>query len=144
MRKGVQPIWLAGAITMSAVVAHWIFDLNPFSSEITVHSVYCGKDTGEKGGCIDLSPITYRVFPERQEVAYRTDTGAPATLPDCEVRDHKNWECWYKDRVGRLSMVDGVFREEVLKDIPGKDTFDSVRYVPKWKWWAVKLGVLME
>lgn len=65
-------------------------------------------------------------------------------LADCTVRDRWNWECWYKGRNGRLSMADGVFREEVLKDIPGKDTFDSVRYVPKWKWWAVKLGARIE
>lgn len=122
----------------------WILDSNPFSSEITVHSVYCGKDTGDQGVCINLLPITYEASPDRQEVTYWTETGTPTTLTDCAMRDRKNWECWYKGRVGRLSMADGVFREEVLKDIPGKDTFDSVRYVPRWKWWVVKLGMRFE
>lgn len=137
-------IAVAAEILSVVVFALWLFDMNPFSSEVTVYSVYCGNDMGKEGACISLSPITYRVLPNRQEVAYWTDIRTPTTLPDCTVRDHSNWECWYKDRVGRLLMVDGVFREEVLKAIPGRDTFDSVRYVPKWKWWAVKAGVSIE
>lgn len=145
MKVGFQTmVGYATGLFLLAASALWLFDLNPFSSGITVYSVYCGKDTGEEGKCIDLPPATYRASPDRQEVAYWTDTGTPATLTDCTVRDRRNWECWYKDRAGRLSMVDGVFREEVLKDIPGKDTFDSVRYVPKWKWWAVRLEVHVE
>ena len=139
MKKGV--IQISITIIALAAFAIWFLDANPISSEITVYSVYCGKDTGDQGACINLSPITYEVFPDRQEVAYWADTGVPATLTDCAVRDPKNWECWYKGKVGRLSMVDGAFREEVLKPIPGRDIFDSVRYVPKWKWWAVKIGI---
>lgn len=131
----------ATGLFLSAVLALWLFDLNPFSSEITVYSVYCGEDTGDQGACINLPPITYDVSPDRQEVTYWADTGVPATFTDCTVRDRKNWECWYKDRVGRLSMTDSAFHEEVLKAIPGRDTFDSVRYVPKWKWWAVRIGI---
>ena len=145
MRHPIQS--LAGSIVamlLLVVPALWLFDLNPFSFEITVYSVYCGKDTGDHGSCINLSPITYEVFPDRQEVAYWTETGTPATLTDCTVRDRKNWECWYKGRAGRLSMADDTFQEEVLKNIPGKDTFDSVRYVPKWKWWATRLGVRID
>ena len=134
----------ATGLFLSAAFALWLFDLNPFSSEITVYSVYCGKDTGDQGACINLSPITYEAFPDRQEVTYWADTGTPARLTDCTVRDRGNWECWYKDMAGRLSMAGGAFREEVLKAIPGRDTFDSVRYVPKWKWWAVKTGVVAE
>lgn len=129
------------ALILLVALALWLFDLNPFSSETTVYSVYCGKDTGEEGKCIDLPPITYRASPDRQEVAYWTDTGTPTTFMDCNVRDRRNWACWYQDRAGRLSMADGAFREEVLKEIPGKDTFDSVRYVPKWQWWAVRIGI---
>lgn len=44
----------------------------------------------------------------------------------------------------RLSIADGIFGNEMLKAISDKDTFDSVRYVPKWKWWAVKLGMCLE
>ena len=131
---------LAVIIVLTAF-ALWLMDVNPFSSETTVYSIYCGKDTGEEGKCIDLASITYEVFPDRQEVAYWTDTGTPATLTDCTVRDRRNWECWYKDRAGRLSMAKGAFHEEVLKAIPGRDAFDSVRYVPKWKWWAIKIGI---
>ena len=47
----------------------------------------------------------------------------PATLTDCTVRDRKNWECWYKDRAGRLSMTDSAFHDEVLKAIPGQGYF---------------------
>lgn len=129
------------ALILLVALALWLFDLNPFSSEITVYSVYCGKDTGDQGACIELSPITYRASLDRQEVAYWTDTGTPAMLTDCAVRNWQNWECWYKNRAGRLSMADGVFREEVLKNIPGRDIFDSVRYVPKWKWWTVRIGI---
>lgn len=134
----------AAEILSVVVFAVWLFDANPFSSEVTVYSVYCGKDTGNEDGCIGLSPMTYRPSPHRQEVAYWTDTETPATLTDCKVRDRSNWECWYKDKGGRLSMSDGVFREEILKDIPGKDTFDLVRYVPKWKWWTIKFGIHIE
>lgn len=132
------------ALVLLVALALWLFDLNPFSSEITVYSVYCGKDTGDQGACINLPPITYQVSPDRQEVAYWVDTGTPAMLTDCAVRDRGNWKCWYKDRAGRLSMAKGEFREEVLKAIPGRDAFDSVRYVPKWKWWAVRVGVMAE
>ncbi len=141
MNRRSDAVWGSIAVVLLSAVALWFFDLNPFSAEITVYSVYCGKDTGEEGKCINLPSITYRVSPDRQEVAYWTDTGSPATLTSCTVRDKKNWECWYKDRGGRLSMADGTFHEEVLKNIPGKDTFDSVRYVPKWKWWAIKIGI---
>lgn len=132
------------ASVLPIILVLWVSDANPFSSDITVYSLYCGKDTGEEGRCINLPLITYRVSTDRQEVTYWTDTGAPATLTDCRVRNRRNWECWYKDKGGRLSMADGVFREEVLKDIPGKDTFDSVRYVSKWDWWAVQAGVSIE
>ena len=132
------------ALILLVALALWLFDLNPFSSEITVYSVYCGKDTGDQSACIELLPITYEASSDRQEVTYWADTGTPATLTDCAVRDRRNWKCWYKDRVGQLSMADSEFREEVLKAIPGKDTFDSVRYVPKWKWWAVKAGIVTE
>lgn len=131
----------ATAIGLLAVPALWFLGY-PFSSEVTVYSVYCGKDVGAEDKCIALPRITYKPFTAQQHVIYWTDTGAPATLTDCEVRDRDNWECWYPDRGGRLSMVDGVFREEILKDIPGKDTFDSVHYVPKWKWWAMQIGSL--
>lgn len=138
----VRKIVLVAAVLV--ILALWLFDMNPLSPGTTVYSVYCGEDTGKEGTCINLTPITYRPTPHRQEVSYWTDTETPTTLPDCAMRDYRNWECWYKDKGGRLSMVDGVFHEEVFKDIPGKDTFDSVRYVPKWKWWAVKLGVHLE
>lgn len=141
MNRRNNAVWGSIAVVTLIAIALWFFDLNPFSSGITVHSVYCGKDTGEEGKCVNLSPITYRVSPDQQEVAYWTDTGVPTTLTNCKVHDRRNWECWYKDKGGRLSMTDGAFREEVLKDIPGKDTFVSVRYAPKWKWWVVKLGI---
>lgn len=141
MTKPILRIALAAELLSVAALVLWLSDVNPFSSEVTVYSVYCGKDAHEEGGCINLQPIMYSPSPERQEVAYRTDTGIPTTLTDCNVRDRSNWECWYKDRGGRLTMADGAFREEVLKDIPGKGTFDSVRHVPKWKWWTVKLGI---
>ena len=131
----------AVATLLPAILALWLFDLNPFSAEITVYSVYCGKDTGEEGKCINLSPITYEASPDRQEVAYWTETGTPATLTDCMVRDRKNWECWYKDGAGRLSMTDSEFRDEIRNAALNQDVFDSVRYMPKWKWWAVKIGI---
>ncbi len=141
MNKGKNVFGPAIAIVLLVALALWLFDLNPFSSGITVYSVYCGKDTGEEGKCIDLPPITYRVLPDRQEVAYWTETGTPTTLTDCTVRDRGNWECWYKDRAGRLSMTDSEFRDEIRNAALNQDVFDSVRYVPKWKWWAVKIGI---
>ena len=140
MNKSKDMLGSATALILLVALALWLLDLNPFSSEITVYSVYCGKDTGDHGRCINLSPITYEVFPDRQEVAYWTETGTPATLTDCTVRDRKNWECWYKDGVGRLSMTDGEFRDEIRNAALNQDVFDSVRYVPKWKWWAIKAG----
>lgn len=134
----------AMGLFLLAASALWLFDLNPCSSEITVYSVYCGKDTGEEGKCIDLPPITYEASPDRQEIAYWTDTGTPATLTDCAVRDHGNWECWYKNRAGRLSMTDGQFLDEIRDVALDRDVFDSVRYVPKWKWWSVRVGVMAE
>lgn len=134
----------ATGLFLLAASALWLFDLNPFSSEITVYSVYCGKDTGDQGACIELSPITYRASLDRQEVAYWTDTGTPAMLTDCAVRNRQNWECWYKNRAGRLSMTDSEFRDEIRNTALNQDVFDSVRYVPKWKWWAVKLGMRIE
>ncbi len=144
MNKGRIVFGLAAALVLLVALALWLLDLNPLSSEITVYSVYCGKDTGEEGKCISLSAITYDPSPTRQEVVYWTDTGVPTTLANCMVRDRTNWECWYKDKAGQLSMTKGVFHEKVLKAIPGKDTFDSVRYVSKWQWWFVKLGVRID
>lgn len=144
MNKGKNVFGLATALVLLAALALWLFDLNPFSSEITVYSVYCGKDTGDQGACINLPSITYQASPDRQVVYYWTDTGIPTTLTDCSVRDRQNWECWYKDRAGRLSMVDGAFREEIRNTTLNQDVFDSVRYVPKWKWWAVRVGVMAE
>lgn len=141
MNNGKNALGPAAVFAVLAAFALWLFDLNPFSTATTVYSVYCGKDTGEEGKCIELAPITYHASLDRQEVAYWTETGIPTTLTDCTVRDRRNWECWYKDRAGRLSMADGTFREAVLKNIPGKDTFDSVRYVPKWKWWVVRVRI---
>ena len=77
---------------------------------------------------------------DRQEIAYWTETGTPARLTDCTVRDRRNWECWYKDRTGRLSMANGTFRDEIRNAALDRDVFDSIRYVPKWKWWAIKVG----
>lgn len=128
-------------IALPLMAMLWLFDSNPFSSEVTVHAVYCGKDTGDRGGCIDLPPITCRIFPERQEVVYWTDTGNPMVLTDCTVHDHKNGECWYVHRAGRMSMIDGRFHDEIRRADLDRDVFDSVRYVPKWKWWAVKIGI---
>ncbi len=69
------------------------------------------------------------------------DTGTPATLTDCTVRERGSWECWYQDRAGRLSMTDSEFRNEIRDTFLDRDVFDSVRYVPKWKWWAVRIGI---
>jgi len=144
-KKSKSAVTYATALLLPILAVAWLFDLNPFSSATTVYSIYCGKDTGEEGRCIDLQPVTYRALPDRQSVDYwTTDAGISVSFTDCIVRDRTNWECWYKDRGGRFSMVGGTFREEVIKDIPGKDTFDSVRYVSKWKWWAIKFGVYMD
>lgn len=131
-------------IFLLLILTFWLFGWNSFSTKTTVYSVYCGKDVGDHGPCVDLPLITYQASPDRQEVAYWTDTGSPTTLTDCVVRDHRNWECWYKNRVGRLSMVDGKFRDEIRDTVLDRDVFESVRYVSKWKWWAVKIGVRIE
>lgn len=144
MNKGKSVFGPATALVLLAALAFWLFELNPFSSEITVYSVYCGKDRGDQGACINLSPITYEASLDRQAVAYWTDTGTPATLADCTVRDRKNWECWYKGRAGRLSMVGGEFSDEIRDTFLDRDVFDSVRYVPKWKWWSVRIGIRTE
>lgn len=144
MNKEKDVLGSVVALILLITLALWLFDLNPFSSEITVYSIYCGKDTGDQGACINLPPITYQVSPDRQEVAYWADTGTPAMLTDCTVRDRKNWECRYKDGAGRLSMTDSAFRDEIRNGALNQDVFDSVRYVPKWKWWAVRLGMRME
>lgn len=141
MRRNNKAIGFAMTLLLLAAPLLWFFDLNPISHGITVYSVYCGKDTGDQGACINLPPITYQVSPDRQEVDYWTDTGNPTTLTDCAVHDRENWECWYKDRVGRLSMADSRFRDEIRDATLDRDVFDSVRYVPKWKWWAVKIGI---
>ena len=109
-----------------------------------MYSIHCEKGENNKNPCINLPSITYKASSDRQEVIYWADSGSPATLTDCAVRDRKNWECWYKDRTGRLSIADGEFQEEIREPVLNRDVFDSVRYVPKWKWWAVRIGVVAE
>ena len=137
-------IMVATALLAFVAPMSWLLDLSPFSSGITVYPVYCGEDLGSHGPCVGLPAITYQASPYRHEVSYWTDTGIPTALTDCAVRDSRNWECWYKDRAGRLSMADGEFHEEIREPVLNRDVFDSVRYVPKWKWWAVRIGVVAE
>lgn len=141
MTKPMLRIVLAAEILSVAVFAFWVLDVNPASAEVTAYAIYCGRDLGDHGPCINLPPITYQVSTDRQEVEYWPDTGAPTTLTDCIVHDPKNWECWYKDRVGRLSMADGQFHDMIWDAVLDRDVFDSVRYVPKWKWLAVNFGI---
>ncbi|MBI5115050.1 hypothetical protein HZA56_01095 [Candidatus Poribacteria bacterium] len=141
MRRNNKVIGFAMTLLLLAAPSLWLFDLIPIFPGITVYPVYCGKDLGDHGPCINLPPITYQASTDRQEVEYRPDTGAPTTLTDCTVHDRRNWECWYKNRSGRLSMTDSEFRDEIRNAALNQDVFDSVRYVPKWKWWAVKIGI---
>lgn len=144
MRRNNKAIGFAMTFLLLAAPSLWLFDLNPISHGIAVYPVYCGKDLGDHGDCIALPTITYQAFLGRQEVGYWTDTGDLTTLTDCTVRNRKNWECWYMHRAGRMSMTDGRFRDEIQNADLDRDVFDSIRYVPKWKWWVVRVGAAFE
>lgn len=53
---------LVVALLLLTTTAFWLFDPNPFSSEITVYSIYRGKGAGNQNTCINLLPITCHMF----------------------------------------------------------------------------------
>jgi hypothetical protein len=88
------------------------------------------KDNG--GRSLALNPTTYRADPERQRVMYWLPgvDDAPTSIPNCAVRDPKNWRC--TDRDGSIiSMQRGLLHAVQFGAL-------SVEYVSREEWERVK------
>jgi len=104
-----------------------------WNKEVTVYPVA----TIEGRGLYPLNRSVYKVFPERQEVIYWMPgvNDIPSRLGNCVVRNRLNWTCEYSDGSGKLTMIDGRFREEPPIRALGSDA----KYVSWWRWYLLHI-----
>jgi len=123
---------LAGFVLNGLIDGIW-------GKEVTVYPVAC-DDVRSRTVCQVIGRTTYKVFTEQQRVVYWSEEASwlapsvPTSLLDCVVRNKMNWVCRYPDGSGTVSMVGGKL-EEPEPRLPG------LRYIGKWRYWKLRLGV---
>lgn len=131
----------------------WAADFHAFSNERTVYPVTCDVDnlTWVQPKSVNFLGVTcpqnlkaralvrtaYRIIPDQQIIIEKSSVFSPRKFSDCVVYDADHWRCDYNrnspDEVKYIDMADGDFTNTALP---------SVMFVPKYKWWVIKLGSL--
>jgi len=122
----------------------WGSDRVTLQGERTVYTVNCeqGAWAGTRctGKLVPGARYAFRASPSRHEVLYwiRNSPAPSGKFSDCTVRDRDNWTC--NVQVGEKPSV----AYEMVKGRPtrGVDGLAMTFHdVPKWKWWALRIGM---
>lgn len=131
------------SISVVAIIglAIWLnVSSNFIKNEVTVYSLIC-TDTLINGECHSKSHTasysTYKTFDDKQLVITWVDGWQPVKLPNCAVRDYKNWACTENTSLGDVEYImhDGEYRvADYRTDYALKNIF-NIYQIPKWKWY---------
>lgn len=104
--------WIASAISLIVAVG----GCNHPSADVKVYIV-----STVEGRKTLMNVAVYRADAEKQAVIWWVEgsSSGPESLPNCTVRDARNWRCEFKDEGQAVVMVEGRYREEGL---------------PPWEW----------
>lgn len=130
-------------IALLAVVL-WGSDRITLQGERTIFTVNCDRGSWQGNRCTgDLAPgsqYAFRASHARNEVLYwvRGSNAPSGKFSDCMVKDRDNWTCnVHIDQQPALTF-------EMSKGKPTRGLLGlgmPFHSVPKWKWWALSLGI---
>ena len=144
MRKVVlRTLW--GLLLVSLLgLTLWASDRITLQGERTIFTATCERGKWEGDHCTGvLAPgdrYAFRASPLRKEVLHwvRGSQAPSGKYTDCTVKDRDNWTC--NVHANEPSSVTC----EIAKGIPVRSCMGSeisFHQVPKWKWWAMNLGL---
>lgn len=119
-----------GIITLVLFLLTFIWWNVLFSSEIVSYPT-----TKDNNNTLPLNRTIYKVNESEQTVIYWMPgfSNPPSKLANCVVRDKKNWIGHYPDGSGSVYMSKG-------KIVPDENI--DLKYVNKYYWWLLNLGIL--
>jgi hypothetical protein len=133
---------LAALLLFAAVI--WLSDRITLQGERTIYTVDCAGGAWEGTRCngrlVSGDRYAFRASPRRHEVIYwkRGSADPSGTYSDCTVVDRDNWSC--NVRVDQKAAI----AYEMKNGRPtggGPGLTLPFHDVPKWKWWALQLGI---
>jgi hypothetical protein len=140
----IQRTLLGVALIAVLALVLWGSDRITLQGERTIFTVNCDRGNWQGSRCTgDLvvgEQYAFRASRTRNEVFYwvRGSNAPSGKFSDCMVKDRDNWTCNVQiDQKPALTF-------EMSKGKPtrgGLGLAMPFHSVPKWKWWALKLGV---
>jgi hypothetical protein len=142
VRNGIIGVLLA--LGLAALV--WSSDQITLQGERTIYAVACERGTWSGNRCdTALAPAerhAFRASRTRQEVLYwiRGSKQPIKRYADCEVENRDNWTCRvHADQ--RPPPLDGLINGRPASTPADPTTGVRLHAVPKWKWYAMRLGL---
>jgi hypothetical protein len=138
-------VWLSvGGVLAGLGVAAWASDFVTRQGERTIFTADCvdGRWVGRScsGKLVAGERYRYRVVKPVGAVVYWVvgETATPGTLPNCVIRDGRNWRCPPGPEAARSITVEMAHGVPVLRSDRSPSTFSIV---PKWRWYLLRLGL---
>ena len=132
------------ALVALVVIALWASDRITLQGERTIFTVKCDGGTWQGRRCTGTmvrgEQYAFRASHTRNEVLHwvRWSKAPSGKFTDCMVKDRDNWTCNVQfDQKPALALE--MARGKLTRGGPGITMpFHSV---PKWKWWAIDMGI---
>jgi hypothetical protein len=124
--------------------AAWASDTITLEGERPIYTADCVAGTWQGPRCtgrLSAGPrYRFRALRAHKEVLFWTAgaSGASGKYTDCDIKDGRNWSCAPNADATRTIV------HEMLHGRPVRDPSVPAlgfHQVPKWKWWALRLGL---
>jgi len=143
-RRSLEGVLAIVALLLIGLLGIWSTDRITLQGERTIFAVRCedGAWDGERctGRLAAGERYAFRASATRHEVVHwvRGSHAPSGKYGDCTVNDRDNWSCTIRTderpAVTR-AMVNGMLTD-ACPEAAGR-----IYWVPKWKWWALDLGI---
>ena len=140
----IRRLLVSIALIASVALILWASDRITLQGERTIFTVNCNHGNWQGSRCtgelVAGDQYAFRASRSRNEVVYwvRGSAAPSGKFSDCMVKDRDNWTCNVQiDQKPALTF-------EMIKGKPtrgGAGLALPFHCVPKWKWWALNVGV---